>query len=151
MSQVSWLAAYLPQWCPCAPSPWLKRSVAMGYQLQFWVRPPCFFSIVNAVVGYDTSGPCFTGEQRLVQPLFCCPDGGWGWGLHPILDLPVLNKYLQTYKFKMLSLRQLLNAIGPGDWFYNNQTHRRLLSNSNTPGPPAVSEVTRPSHLHEMC
>ena len=40
-----------------------------------------------------------------------------GGGLRPILDLRVLNKYLRTYRFKMLTLRQLLSAIRPGDWF----------------------------------
>ncbi|XP_053354207.1 uncharacterized protein LOC128526406 [Clarias gariepinus] len=40
-----------------------------------------------------------------------------GGGLRPILDLRILNTFLRTYKFKMLTLRQLLNAIGPGDWF----------------------------------
>lgn len=40
-----------------------------------------------------------------------------GGGLCPILNLRVLNRFLHTYKFKMLILRQLLNAISPGDWF----------------------------------
>lgn len=38
-----------------------------------------------------------------------------GGGVCPILDLRVLNKYLQTYRLKKLTLRQLLSAIS--HWF----------------------------------
>uniref|UniRef100_UPI003AAC7FDB uncharacterized protein n=1 Tax=Centroberyx gerrardi TaxID=166262 RepID=UPI003AAC7FDB len=38
-------------------------------------------------------------------------------GLHPILDLRVLNKYLRRFTFKMLTLRQVMQSVRPGDWF----------------------------------
>ena len=35
----------------------------------------------------------------------------------PILDLHILNKALMKRKFKMLTSRQLVQFIKPGDWF----------------------------------
>lgn len=40
-----------------------------------------------------------------------------GRGLHPIVDLRVLNKYLRTYRFKILTLKQLLITVSLEDWF----------------------------------
>lgn len=37
--------------------------------------------------------------------------------LRPILDLRMLNKRLKVFKFRMLTLRQLLKVVGPGMWF----------------------------------
>lgn len=62
----------------------------------------------------------------------------------------------------MLTLRQLLNAIGQGDWFtaivltdaylhvaihLDHQQFLRFLQISGS----AISSVTRPSHFHKMC
>jgi len=40
-----------------------------------------------------------------------------GGGLRPILDLPVINRHLKKYKFKMLSIRMLCQNIQHEDWF----------------------------------
>lgn len=58
-----------------------------------------------------------------------------------ILDNWVLNRFLLTYIFKMLTLRQLPNAISPGDWSNNDWSHRCLLSCIDTSRWCAVSEV----------
>ncbi|XP_039882163.1 uncharacterized protein LOC120730097 [Simochromis diagramma] len=131
--QVSRLAACFPQWRACAPSPWVLRTVAMGYRLQFWVKPPSFQGVVNTTVNAEAAMILREEIKALLQKraIRAVPasetDKGWyscyfvvpkrGGGLRPILDLRVLNTYLRTYRFKMLTLRQLLNAVGPGDWF----------------------------------
>ncbi|XP_065325845.1 uncharacterized protein LOC134621241 [Pelmatolapia mariae] len=125
MSQVSGRA--------CAPSPWVLRTVAMGYRLQFRVKPPRFQRVVNTTVNTEAAMILREEIKALLQKraIRVVPasetDKGWysryfvvpkkGGGLRPILDLRVLNTYLRTYRFKMLTLRQLLNAVGPGDWF----------------------------------
>ena len=38
-------------------------------------------------------------------------------GLRPILDLRGLNLYMKSIPFHMLSIRDVLQAISPGDWF----------------------------------
>lgn len=51
--------------------------------------------------------------------------------LHPIIDLRVLNKYLQTYRFRILTLRQL-SAVSPEECFATmNQDYRSLFSCSD--------------------
>ena len=50
VQEVSRLSAQLPQWRACAVCPWVERTVAMGYRLQFCARPPRFLSVVNTVV-----------------------------------------------------------------------------------------------------
>ncbi len=105
----------------------------MGYRLQVGARPPLFHSAVNTVVG-DKAAAVLREEinnllnKRAIRVVPASEmNKGWyscyfvvpkkGGGLRPILDLRVLNKYLRTYKFKMLTFRQLLSAIRPGDWF----------------------------------
>ena len=48
--QAGCLATSLPHWRACAVSPWVERTVAMGYRLQFRLRPPRFRSVVNTEV-----------------------------------------------------------------------------------------------------
>ncbi|XP_076746637.1 uncharacterized protein LOC112431703 [Maylandia zebra] len=131
--QASRLAAHFPQWRACAPSPWVLQTVAMGYRLQFRVKPPRFQRVVNTIVNPEAALVLREEIQALLQKraIRVVPasetDKGWysryfvipkkGGGLRPILDLRVLNTYLRTYRFKMLTLRQLLSAVGPGDWF----------------------------------
>ncbi|XP_028306693.1 uncharacterized protein LOC114465708 [Gouania willdenowi] len=131
--QVSPLAAHLPRWRACALTPWVERTVAMGYRLQFRVRPPRFTSVINTVVKKEAAAVMREEIHTLLskKAVRVVPTSemkrGWysryfiipkkGGGLHPILDLRVLNRYLRTYRFKMLTLRQLLSAINPGDWF----------------------------------
>ncbi|XP_039904084.1 uncharacterized protein LOC120744034 [Simochromis diagramma] len=131
--QVSRLAAHFPQWRACAPSPWVLQTVAMGYRLQFRVKPPRFQRVVNTIVNSEAAMILREEIRALLQKraIRVVPasetDKGWysryfvvpkkGGGLRPILDLRVLNTYLRTYRFKMLTLRQLLSAVGPGDWF----------------------------------
>ncbi|XP_027901587.1 uncharacterized protein LOC114162038 [Xiphophorus couchianus] len=131
--QVSSLAARVPFWRACALSPWIERTVATGYRLQFRIRPPRFQSVINTTVGTEAARvlrdeintllakgavrvvPASEAKRGWYSRYFVVPKKGGG--LRPILDLRVLNKHLRKFKFKMLTLRQLLNAVGPGDWF----------------------------------
>ncbi len=38
-------------------------------------------------------------------------------GLRPVLDLRLLNYALMKWSFRMITLKQILSHIGPGDWF----------------------------------
>ena len=133
VQEVSRLSAQLPQWRACAVCPWVERTVAMGYRLQFCARPPRFLSVVNTVVTSEAAAvlreeihtllsknairvvPTSEANRGWYSRYFVVPKKGGG--LRPILDLRVLNKYLRSYRFKMLTLRQLLNAVSTGDWF----------------------------------
>ena len=156
----------------------------MGYRLQFGARPPRFHSVINTVVQGEAAAvlreeinsllnkrairvvPALETNKGWYSCYFVVPkkDGG----RRPILDLRVLNKYLRTYKFKMLTLRQLLSAIRLGDWFTTiNLTdayfhvaihldHRQFLrfafegTDLRIPGA-AVRLVTRLPNIHQMC
>ncbi len=50
-----------------------------------------------------------------VQPLFGVPKREGG--LRPILDLGPINRALGKRPFRMLTLKQILAQIRPGDWF----------------------------------
>ena len=131
--EVSRLTVRLSRWRACAVSPWVERTVAIGYRLQFRVRPPRFHSVIHTVVAEEAAAVLREEINNLLnkRAIRVVPasetNKGWysryfvvpkkGGGLRPILDLRVLNKYLRTYRFKMLTLRQLLGAIRPGDWF----------------------------------
>ena len=48
--------AWLPVIQSGTPSPWVARTIAMGYRLQFRVKPPRFISVVNTIVGNKAAG-----------------------------------------------------------------------------------------------
>nr|XP_013888376.1 PREDICTED: uncharacterized protein LOC106535818 [Austrofundulus limnaeus] len=109
-----------------------KRTRELAHT-HFRIRPPRFNTVVNTVVRNKTAVVLREEINTLLAKGTICvvpsSDINKGWysryfvvlkkdgGLHPILDLRVLNKFLRTYRFKMLTLRQLLNSSGPGDWF----------------------------------
>lgn len=87
--QVSRMALHLPQWSAChLVSPWVERTVATGYHLQFKVWPTHLQGVVYTVGGNsiegtnkkiveqrsDTSCYRFGHEQRQVQKLFRCSE-----------------------------------------------------------------------------
>lgn len=90
-----------------------------------------------------------------------------GGGLRCILDLRVLNKYLRTYRFKMLTHKQLLNTVSLGDRFATidltdayflvgiHPNHRQLLSSAFKGGGlrvhgPTIRTIPSYSHLFQI-
>ncbi|KAL0201521.1 hypothetical protein M9458_004708, partial [Cirrhinus mrigala] len=104
-----------------------------GYTLQFARRPPRFSGVMVSDV-QERDAPVLRAEIRsllakqaievvppenmecgLYSRYFLVPkkDGG----LRPILDLRPLNRALAKREFKMITVKQILAHIQPGDWF----------------------------------
>ncbi|KAL0161520.1 hypothetical protein M9458_045245, partial [Cirrhinus mrigala] len=114
-------------------SDWVMGIIKRGYSLQFARRPPRFSGVVPTVVmsrdahvlrsevlillekgAIEVVHPA-QSESGFYSRYFLVPkkDGG----LRPILDLRHLNRALMKRPFKMLTLKQILSHVRPGDWF----------------------------------
>ncbi len=115
-------------------SDWVMGIIKRGYSLQFARRPsfsgvvPTLFQSKNAHVlrsevmallakGAVERVPPAQSESRFYSRYFLVPkkDGG----LRPILDLRYLNRTLMRRLFRMITLKQILSQICPGDWFFS--------------------------------
>ncbi len=114
-------------------SEWVMKSIKNGYTLQFFRRPPRFNGVLMSTVRERNASvlreeihnllakhaveavPLTDRESCFYSRYFLVPkkDGG----LRPILDLRTLNCALSNRSFKMITLRQILSHIRPGDWF----------------------------------
>ncbi|KAL0161810.1 hypothetical protein M9458_041206, partial [Cirrhinus mrigala] len=114
-------------------SDWVMGIITRGYSLQFARRPPRLSGVVPTVVKSRDAHVLRSevlillekGAIEVVHPAqsesgfysryFLVPkkDGG----LRPILDLRHLNRALMKRPFKMLTLKQILSHVRPGDWF----------------------------------
>ncbi len=122
----AWLA--LP-----SPSRWLRRTIRLGYAIQFARRPPKFRGIrftsvkpadapvlraeIAVPLAKDAIEPVPPADMRsgLFSPYFIVPKKGGG--LRPILDLRVLNRALHKLPFKMLTQKCIFGCVRPLDWF----------------------------------
>ena len=127
------LTRRLDQWRLCSPSPWVLRTIAKGYKLQFSTPPP-----LTPLILYSQS----VGETTLILrdeisslllkgAIEIVPRGqstlGFyskyfvvkkkGGGMRPILDLRGLNVHLRKISFRMLTCESLLKTVRQGDWF----------------------------------
>ncbi|KAL0157079.1 hypothetical protein M9458_048325, partial [Cirrhinus mrigala] len=116
-------------------SEWVMGIIKRGYSLQFVRRPPRFSGVVPTLVvskdvhvlRSEVMNLLEKGAVKVVHPAqsesgfysryFLVPkkDGG----LRPILDLRLLNRALMKRPFKMITLKQILLHICPGDWFFS--------------------------------
>ncbi len=114
-------------------SRWLLNVIERGYTLQFRRRPPRFNGVVQSLTsprnaqalrqeigcllekGAVERVPPHELESGFYSRYFVVPkrDGG----LRPILDLRPINRALCERPFRMLTLKQILAQIRPGDWF----------------------------------
>ena len=129
----SGLTERISQWERLNASPWVLRTLAKGYRLQFAMRPPAFgeviFTEARGQAGAILQQEIVTLlEKKAVRevPLSQSRSGFYsryflvkkrGGGLRPILDLRALNRHLKTFKFKMLTAKSLTRSIRLGDWF----------------------------------
>lgn len=109
-------------------------TIARGYRIQFWRRPPPFSGVLPTIVKDPVQANILaeevatllqknaikkvsTSEQQagFYSIYFLVPkkDGG----LRPILDLRRLNAHLKVLPFKMLHTRHILESVVPGEWF----------------------------------
>ncbi len=114
-------------------SRWLLNVIERGYTLQFRRRPPRFNGVVQSLTsprnaqalrqeigcllekGAVERVPPHELESGFYSRYFVVPkrDGG----LRPILDLRPINRALCERPFRMLTLKQILAQIRPGDLF----------------------------------
>nr|XP_055041699.1 uncharacterized protein LOC129429202 [Misgurnus anguillicaudatus] len=114
-------------------SEWILSIIEHGYSLQFRRRPPRFKGVVSSLtapqnapilrqevqnllaIGAIERVPHSELESGFYSRYFVVPkkDGG----LRPILDLRPINRALRKRAFKMITVRQILAQIRPGDWF----------------------------------
>ncbi len=114
-------------------SRWLLSVIERGYTLQFRCRPPRFNGVVQSLTsprnaqalrqeigcllekGAVERVPPNELESGFYSRYFVVPkrDGG----LRPILDLRPINRALCKRPFRMITLKQILAQICPGDWF----------------------------------
>ena len=122
------------RWAALTSSAWVLRTISRGYRLQFACVPPRFSGIVHTrvhgkharVLLEEIHSLLSKGAICVVPPeqchsgfysrYFLVPKRG-GTGIRPILDLRALNKYLRTYKFRMLTHASLLRMLRQNDWF----------------------------------
>ncbi|KAI2653808.1 Transposon Ty3-G Gag-Pol polyprotein [Labeo rohita] len=114
-------------------SAWVLHTVERGYRIQFGAPPPPFNGVSPTLVGPEQGlvmeqevatllrkepievVPPHDRESGLYSRYFIVPkkDGG----LHPILDLHLLNRSVMRLKFKMLTIKQVMSQIRSEDWF----------------------------------
>ncbi|KAK7877982.1 hypothetical protein WMY93_031362 [Mugilogobius chulae] len=113
--------------------PWLGRTLRRDYALQFARKPPPFrgISIVQwanpgetEALRVEVSSLLHRGavaavsaedaHRGLYSPYFLVPKKSGG--ARPILDLRLLNEHIVTRSFCMLTTKQLLECVRPGDW-----------------------------------
>uniref|UniRef100_A0A3B1IRS8 ribonuclease H n=1 Tax=Astyanax mexicanus TaxID=7994 RepID=A0A3B1IRS8_ASTMX len=110
-----------------------RADCCHGLPLAVSKAPPRFSSVVYTQVSLNAAAVLREEIETLLckQAIRVVPQAdaqrGWysryfvvpkrGGGLRPIMDLRTLNKHLRVFKFRMLTLRQFLRAVGPGDWF----------------------------------
>ncbi len=128
------LVQFLGAWLALpSPSCWLRRTIRLGYAIQFARHPPKFrgihFTSVKAVdapvlraeiavlLAKDAIEPVPPADMRtgFYSPYFIVPKKGGG--LRPILDLRVLKRALHKLPFKMLTQKRIFGCIRPRYWF----------------------------------
>ncbi len=127
------------------------------YILQFFRRPPRFNGVLMSTVRERNASvlreeihnllakwaveavPLTDHESGFYSRYFLVPkkDGG----LRPILDLRQLNRALSKRSFKMITLRQILSHIRPGDWFISVDLKDAYFHIHVAPPPQALPEI----------
>ncbi len=114
-------------------SEWIMATIRQGYSLQFARRPPRFRGVVATTVRSEDAQvlraemiyllvkgaievvPPAQSESGFYSRYFLIPKKDSG--LRPILDFRLLNHTLTKRSFRMITLKQILSQIRPGDWF----------------------------------
>ncbi len=122
-------------------------TVRRGYTFQFTRRPPCFRGVLATTVRSENAQVLRAEVMNLLEkgtieivPPAQSESGFYSSyilvpkkdsSLRPILDLRLLNYALMKRSFRMITLKQILLQICPGDWFMSLDLgpthHRRFL------------------------
>ncbi|KAL3067396.1 hypothetical protein OYC64_017183 [Pagothenia borchgrevinki] len=112
----------------------MDRTLKQGYSLQFCSIPPPFKGMREVNLSSQEEMGFLSAEiQALVQKqaVSVVHPRHREKGLYsmyflvlkktgefrPILDLRSLNRHIACRKFRMLTIKQLLGLVQPGDWF----------------------------------
>ena len=124
----------LNYWAAQASDPWVISTLTHGYKLQFRRRPPTAGRVKATIIGdpakatildQELSALLAKGAIEPVDPL-SQPGGFYSTyfiikkktgGFRPILDLRGLNRYLKVMPFHMLTTKDILQSVAPGEWF----------------------------------
>ncbi|KAI7789533.1 putative NACHT [Triplophysa rosa] len=136
-------------------SGWLRKTIRLGYAIQFATHPPKFQGILfTSVRGRDA--PVHRAEvasllvKGAIEPI---PPAEMfsglyskyfivhkkGGGLRPILDLRVLNRHLHKLPFRMVTQKRILASVRSQDWFMAID----LRTRTSCLDPPSTSAVRR--------
>ncbi len=114
-------------------SEWVMATIRRGYTLQFAWRPLRFRGVLTTTVSSEDAQvlhaevmnlqeigaieivPPAQSESGFYSCYFLLPQKNGG--LRPILDLRLLNYAPMKRSFRMITLKQILSQICPGDWF----------------------------------
>ena len=99
-----------------AASPWVEPTVGRGLQLLFtvWNRKHC--GCYEGRNKPDNSSSPLTITEQMVQLLFCGSQTKPGFAPNT-RSACALNEHLRVFKFRMLTLPQLLHSVDSVDWF----------------------------------
>ena len=129
------LGRHLSAWVGCNPCQWVLRTITHGYRMQFARRPP----LTNKVLFTKARGQALVTLREEISALLAKnaiqevnlernPLGFYSkyflvkkkqGGMRPILDLRCLNRYLKTFRFKMLTTSTLLHKVRRGTFWTN--------------------------------
>ena len=110
------------------------QTILQGYSIDFISQPPAFRGILSTDWRSDlTSKQCITEEvnsllekgaiesvsneqahEGFYSRIFLIPKKGGG--MRPILNVKPLNKFIRKEKFKMQTVRTVLQSLNQGDW-----------------------------------
>lgn len=125
---------FCQNWKRITSDNWVIKIVSQGYLIDFITEPPAFTGINSTDMFLDpTSKQCILEEvQNLLEKdaielvskdhsregfysrLFLIPKKGGG--MRPILNVKPLNKFVRKEKFKMQTVRTILQSLNKGDW-----------------------------------
>ncbi|KAL0190945.1 hypothetical protein M9458_013643, partial [Cirrhinus mrigala] len=128
-----------------------------GYRIQFGAPPPPFNGVSPTLVGPEQGlvmeqevDALLRKEAIEVVPPHDRESGFYSryfivlkkdGGLHPILDLRLLNRSVMRQKFKMLTIKQVVSQIRSEDCFFYDRSKRRILPPLHPSSTQEVPEV----------
>ncbi|XP_029998122.1 uncharacterized protein LOC115424868 [Sphaeramia orbicularis] len=124
----------LSSWAAHTPDCWVLTTLSRGYHLQFRRRPPVPGRVRMTVICDPAKARALNHEictllaKGAIVPVDPLLDPGGFYSkyflvpkktgdLRPVLDLRDLNVFLKVLPFYMLTTREVVHAISPGDWF----------------------------------
>ncbi|XP_013877945.1 uncharacterized protein LOC106527568 [Austrofundulus limnaeus] len=113
----------LNHWAALIPDAWVVSTISQGYSIQFRRHPPIPGRVRMTVIHDQVKTLAMRTEiDSLLARVPLCYSKCFlvpkkTGGLRPVLDLRSLNVFLKVIPFHMLSVKDVLQAVSPGNWF----------------------------------